>query len=46
MGSPQPSPLDRAGRVPWILFQGLVLGLPAAGLILFATWLLRLSGVN
>ncbi len=46
MGSPQPSPLDRAGRVPWILFQGLVLGLPAAGLILFTTWLLRLSGVN
>jgi hypothetical protein len=33
-------------RVPWILFQGLVLGLPAAGLVLLTTWVLRLSGVN
>jgi hypothetical protein len=32
-------------RVPWILFQGLVLGLPAAGLILLTTWVLRYAGL-
>jgi hypothetical protein len=32
-------------RVPWILFQGLVLGLPAAGLVLLTTWVLRYAGL-
>jgi len=33
-------------RLPWILFQGLVLGLPVAGLILLTTWILRFAGIN
>lgn len=45
--SSRETPRDRrAGRLPWILFQGLVVGLPAAGLVLLTTWGLRFGGVS
>jgi hypothetical protein len=32
-------------RLPWIIFQGLTIGLPLAGFVIFGAWLLRLAGV-